>query len=67
MTPAGSFADTLSNLDEATTEVNKGFQCMHKNDGKTNMNPNAQTMGVLQEMATAYDRMGDIWRALSYR
>lgn len=67
MTPAGSFVDTPSSIDEATIELNKGFQCMHKNDGKIGMNPNAKTMGILQEMATAYDRMGDHWRTLSYR
>ena len=41
---------------------------MLKNDGKTgDANPNSATMGILEEMASFYDRTGDIWRTLSYR
>lgn len=41
---------------------------MLRNDGKTeDGNPNTRTMGILQEMASAYDRMGDHWRTISYR
>jgi DNA polymerase IV len=68
VTPSASFADLGTSLTEADSEINKGFQCMLKNDGKTeDTNPNAFTMGVLQEMASFYDRTGDRWRTLSYR
>lgn len=41
---------------------------MLKNDEKTlDTNPNAATMGILQEMASLYDRMGNQWRTLSCR
>lgn len=41
---------------------------MLKNDGKTkDTNPNAITMGILQEMASFYDRTGDRWRTFSYK
>lgn len=64
----GSFADQEPSISEADLEVNQGFQCMLKNDNKTDdTNPNAKAMSILQQMAGAYDRMGDRWRTLSYR
>jgi hypothetical protein len=68
VTISASFADPETSLTEADFEINKGFQCMLKNDGKTkDTNPNAFTMGILQEMSSFYDRTGDRWRTLSYR
>jgi hypothetical protein len=68
VTPTGSFGDAEPNVTEGDLEMNKGYQCMLKNDGKTeDTNPNSKTMGILQEMANLYDRMGDHWRTISYR
>lgn len=68
MTPSASFADSETTTDEAYLDINKDFPCMLKNDGKTkDTNPNAITMGILQEMASFYDRTGDRWRTFSYK
>jgi DNA polymerase IV len=41
---------------------------MDKHDGShDDMNPNAQTIEILQKMASYYDRVGDTWRTLAYR
>lgn len=67
MTPTSSFEGEPTSS-EPGSDINKGFQCMLKNDGKTvDTNPNAATMKMLQEMASVYDSNGDLWRTLSYR
>ena len=44
------------------------FACMRKNDGKEAQdNPNAQTIEILQRLATHYDKIGDHWRTTAYR
>lgn len=44
------------------------FQCMKRNDGKTNdTNPNARTIEVLTEMGNYYEQTKDEWRSRAYR
>lgn len=44
------------------------FSCMQSNAAnKTEDNPNAKTIEILQEMATYYDSTQDKWRTLAYR
>ena len=48
--------------------ANNLFTCMEKHDGvNKKANPNAQTIEILQKMASYYDRIGDTWRTLAYR
>ena len=50
----------------AADAENKGFQCMKKNVADTT-GPNAQTISVLQKMATCHDQVNDEWRIRAYR
>lgn len=46
------------------------FSCMHSHTGgprRTETNPNARTIEILQEMANYYDRIKDNWRTTAYR
>ena len=52
--------------DATVLSKKEGFQCMKKNIGdKTG--PNAQTISVLQKMATCHDEVDDEWRTRAYR
>lgn len=45
-----------------------GFSCMQENDGASvKTNPNAETVQILEKMASYYDGIGDDWRTLAYR
>ena len=50
------------------TDQLQTFACMEKHDGTDqDSNPNAETIDILLQMATYYDRIGDNWRTLAYR
>lgn len=44
----------------------QSFTCMQKHDGKED-NPNARTIGILEQMLEHYERTSDQWRTIAYR
>ncbi|TLD34915.1 DNA polymerase POL4 [Venturia nashicola] len=47
---------------------NSAFQCMEKHDGTSpELNPNAQTIEILEQMSKYYEGLGDQWRPRAYR
>ncbi|KAL2872058.1 DNA-directed DNA polymerase IV [Aspergillus lucknowensis] len=68
-TPAKRKRRKLSRDDHAVTESRQQkFVCMQKHDSTSNdLNPNARTIEVLQQMLDYYTRTSDHWRSLAYR
>lgn len=57
-----------SSTNESTSKKKATYLCMESHsDSDKGRNPNDQTMKMLQEMATTYDRTGDQWRMKAFR
>lgn len=62
--PVGRNASTNPNISKKKAT----YLCMESHsDSDKGQNPNDQTMKMLQEMATTYDRTGDQWRMKAFR